>query len=148
MSLAYIGVKGGMVVLVADDPGPISSQTEQDTRHFGQFSKLPVFDPLARGGLRHDRRGVRPFGKKWARRCFRPTTRVCHACAVIDVEEARRKRTAGHFEKDQVGHLPPPVLPEPGARAIESRNPRVGTFPPTRFNAAETYGAGGGRRSA
>ena len=29
MSLAYIGVKGGMVVVVADDPGPISSQTEQ-----------------------------------------------------------------------------------------------------------------------
>ena len=32
MSLAYIGVKGGMVLVVADDPGPISSQTEQDTR--------------------------------------------------------------------------------------------------------------------
>ena len=45
MSLAYVGVKGGMVVVVADDPGPISSQTEQDTRRFGQFSKLPVFDP-------------------------------------------------------------------------------------------------------
>ena len=29
MSLEYVGVKGGMVVLVADDPGPISSQTEQ-----------------------------------------------------------------------------------------------------------------------
>lgn len=34
MSLAYVGVKGGMVVLVADDPGPLSSQTEQDTRPF------------------------------------------------------------------------------------------------------------------
>ena len=45
MSLEYIGVKGGMVVLVADDPGPISSQTEQDTRTFGMFSKVPVFDP-------------------------------------------------------------------------------------------------------
>ena len=45
MSLAYIGVKGGMVVMVADDPGPISSQTEQDTRHFAAFSKLPCFDP-------------------------------------------------------------------------------------------------------
>mgnify|MGYP002748241806 CR=1 FL=1 len=45
MSLAYVGVKGGMVIVVADDPGPISSQTEQDTRHFGQFSKIPVFDP-------------------------------------------------------------------------------------------------------
>ena len=45
MSLEYIGVKGGMVVLVADDPGPVSSQTEQDTRHFAAFSKLPCFDP-------------------------------------------------------------------------------------------------------
>ena len=45
MSLAYIGVKGGMVILVADDPGPISSQTEQDTRSFAAFSKLPCFDP-------------------------------------------------------------------------------------------------------
>ena len=45
MSLEYIGVKGGMVVMVADDPGPISSQTEQDTRSFAFFSKLPVFDP-------------------------------------------------------------------------------------------------------
>ena len=34
-----------MVVLVADDPGPISSQTEQDTRRFAAFSKLPCFDP-------------------------------------------------------------------------------------------------------
>ena len=47
MSLAYIGVKGGMVIVVADDPGPISSQTEQDTRHFARFSKLPVFDPAS-----------------------------------------------------------------------------------------------------
>ena len=45
MSLAYIGVKGGMVLVVADDPGPISSQTEQDTRTFGMYAKIPVFDP-------------------------------------------------------------------------------------------------------
>lgn len=47
MSLEYVGVKGGMVVMVADDPGPISSQTEQDTRTFARFSKLPVFDPTS-----------------------------------------------------------------------------------------------------
>ena len=45
MCLAYVGVKGGMVIVSADDPGPISSQTEQDTRRYGEFSKLPVFDP-------------------------------------------------------------------------------------------------------
>ncbi|MEG1798882.1 MAG: indolepyruvate ferredoxin oxidoreductase subunit alpha, partial [Synergistaceae bacterium] len=45
MSLAYIGVEGGMVVTVADDPGPWSSQTEQDTRSFAKHANLPVFDP-------------------------------------------------------------------------------------------------------
>ena len=45
MCLEYIGVKGGLVVLVADDPGPISSQTEQDTRSFAAFSKVPLLDP-------------------------------------------------------------------------------------------------------
>ena len=47
MSLAYIGIEGGMVVVVADDPGPISSQTEQDTRQFASFCKLPIFDPAS-----------------------------------------------------------------------------------------------------
>ena len=47
MSLEYIGVKGGMVIMVADDPGPISSQTEQDTRRFADFCRIPVFDPAS-----------------------------------------------------------------------------------------------------
>ena len=45
MSLNYVGVKGGTVLFVADDPGPISSQTEQDTRRFASFAKIPVLDP-------------------------------------------------------------------------------------------------------
>ena len=44
MCVNYVGVKGGMIVYVADDPGPISSQTEQDTRHFAKYAHLPVFD--------------------------------------------------------------------------------------------------------
>ena len=42
MTLSYIGVVGGMVVVVADDPGMNSSQTEQDTRHYARLAKLPV----------------------------------------------------------------------------------------------------------
>ena len=41
MSAAYLGVRGGLVVVVADDPGPHSSQTEQDSRFFGWFAKVP-----------------------------------------------------------------------------------------------------------
>ena len=45
MRSAYLGVKGGLVVIAADDPGPHSSQTEQDSRLFAHFAKAPVFDP-------------------------------------------------------------------------------------------------------
>lgn len=88
MSLAYIGVKGGMVILVADDPGPISSQTEQDTRHFASFSKLPCFDPssvqeaydMIQQAFEYSERYHTPV-------LFRPTTRVCHGYASIEVKD-------------------------------------------------------------
>lgn len=89
MSLAYIGVKGGMVILVADDPGPISSQTEQDTRRFAAFSKLPCFDPsgvqeaydMIQEAFAYSERYHTPV-------LFRPTTRVCHGYASITVKNA------------------------------------------------------------
>ena len=84
MSLAYIGVKGGMVVLVADDPGPISSQTEQDTRHFAAFSKLPVFDPVDPAEAYEMIMDAFAFSEKHGTPVlFRPTTRICHASMSI-----------------------------------------------------------------
>ena len=44
---AYLGVKGGLLVIAADDPGPHSSQTEQDSRFFAMFAKVPVLDPAS-----------------------------------------------------------------------------------------------------
>jgi len=45
MTLSYIGVEGGFVCIVADDPGMHSSQNEQDSRNFARFAKIPVFEP-------------------------------------------------------------------------------------------------------
>lgn len=45
MSSAYTGVVGGFVIISCDDPGPHSSQTEQDSRFHAMFAKIPVFDP-------------------------------------------------------------------------------------------------------
>lgn len=45
MSQTYIGVNGGMVLVVCDDPGIHSSQNEQDTRIFGQLAMVPVLEP-------------------------------------------------------------------------------------------------------
>jgi indolepyruvate ferredoxin oxidoreductase alpha subunit len=47
MSAAYIGTVGGFVIISCDDPGPHSSQTEQDTRFMAMFAKVPVLDPAS-----------------------------------------------------------------------------------------------------
>ena len=88
MSLEYIGVKGGMVVMVADDPGPISSQTEQDTRSFAFFSKLPVFDPSSVQEAYNMMIAAFEFSEKHSTPVFlRSTTRVCHGYAGIEVRD-------------------------------------------------------------
>lgn len=102
MSLAYIGVKGGMVLYVADDPGPISSQTEQDTRRFCGYSKLTVFDPstpeelfsMIGDAFRLSEQIGKPV-------IVRPTTRICHACASIELPEAREKHEISGFAKSK-----------------------------------------------
>ena len=45
MNSALTGVNGGIVVVVADDPGMHSSQNEQDSRYYGEFAKIPVIEP-------------------------------------------------------------------------------------------------------
>jgi indolepyruvate ferredoxin oxidoreductase, alpha subunit len=45
MSAAYLGTVGGLVLISCDDPGPHSSQTEQDTRLMARLAKVPVLDP-------------------------------------------------------------------------------------------------------
>ena len=47
MRTAYLGVNGGLVLIVADDPGPHSSQNEQDSRQFAEFARIPVLDPAS-----------------------------------------------------------------------------------------------------
>ena len=101
MCLAYVGVKGGMVIVSADDPGPISSQTEQDTRRYGEFSKLPVFDPsspeeaftMIQEAFEYSERYSTPV-------LFRPTTRVDHGYASMEIPELPKAREVPGFEKN------------------------------------------------
>ena len=45
MTIAYTGVKGGFLIVVADDPGQHSSQNEQDSRNWTRFGKVPMLEP-------------------------------------------------------------------------------------------------------
>lgn len=45
MTLAYTGTKGGLMIVVADDPNVHSSQNEQDSRNWARFAKIPMLEP-------------------------------------------------------------------------------------------------------
>lgn len=125
MSLEYIGVKGGMVIMVADDPGPISSQTEQDTRTFASFSKIPCFDPSSVQEAYEMIQDAFAYSEKYHTPViFRPTTRVCHAyasCEIKDKEEYLVNTPEG-FVKDSSKWVIFPRLSYQAHMKIEKRN--------------------------
>ncbi|MDO4429601.1 MAG: thiamine pyrophosphate-dependent enzyme, partial [Atopobiaceae bacterium] len=125
MSLSYIGVKGGMVVLVADDPGPISSQTEQDTRTFAAYAKLPILDPSSPSEAYAMM--CEAFDLSEELGCpaiIRPTTRVDHGyedVLVAEPEEWARHEAEG-FVRDPSRWVIFPALSVRAHAAIEKRD--------------------------
>ncbi|MBQ5671966.1 MAG: indolepyruvate ferredoxin oxidoreductase subunit alpha, partial [Oscillospiraceae bacterium] len=127
MSLAYVGVKGGMVILVADDPGPISSQTEQDTRVFAQYSKLPVFDPRDPEEAYRMMADAYALSEEYGTPVFmRPTTRVCHGCADIEILPPIERKKPEGFVKDTSRWVIFPRLAFANHQKIEARNEKLG----------------------
>ncbi|RYD05300.1 hypothetical protein N752_10020 [Desulforamulus aquiferis] len=100
MTLAYIGVKGGLVLVVADDPGPHSSQNEQDTRKFAQFAKLPVLDPSTPQEAKDMLKDAFELSEKLGLPVIlRPTTRTCHVCQDVTLGEEGELQQGNGFEK-------------------------------------------------
>lgn len=101
MSLNYVGVKGGLVLYVADDPGPISSQTEQDTRRFAAFAKVPVFDPATPEQGCEMMEAAYELSERYGTPVImRPTTRICHASTFVEVAERTTAKQPEGFKKD------------------------------------------------
>ncbi|MEG2570426.1 MAG: indolepyruvate ferredoxin oxidoreductase subunit alpha, partial [Clostridia bacterium] len=127
MCLAYIGVRGGTVILVADDPGPISSQTEQDTRRFARYAKLPVFDPSTVEEAYEMIYEAFLFSEQHNTPVlFRPTTRVCHSCACVDVADEAIVRKTPEFVRDTSRWVIFPKLSYARHAAIERELPAMG----------------------
>lgn len=127
MSLSYVGVKGGMVVVSADDPGPISSQTEQDTRTFAMFSKLPVFDPSSPEEAYQMMKDAFELSEKIGSPVlFRPTTRVCHGCASVEISDSYERNIPDGFVKDTQRWVIFPRTSFLNHQKIEKRNPELG----------------------
>lgn len=127
MSLAYVGVKGGMVIVSADDPGPISSQTEQDTRRFAEFARIPVFDPTSPEEAFTMIQEAFAYSEKYKTPVlFRPTTRICHAYANIAAPDEIKAHAYEGFVKDSKKWVIFPRLSYANHAMIETRNVEIG----------------------
>jgi hypothetical protein len=101
LSGVYTGVTGGLVVIACDDPGPHSSQTEQDTRLFALFAKVPVFDPATPVEAKAMVTAAFDISETYEIPVIlRPTTRVCHAIQNITLGDAPAPAAKARFKKD------------------------------------------------
>ena len=102
MSASYIGNLGGMLLIAADDPGFHSSQTEQDSRVFAKFARIPVLDPATpQDAYDMVKQGVALSEKFQVPVMMRPVMRVCHAREIIEMDtETDFTPREGKFVRD------------------------------------------------
>ena len=101
MSAAYMGTVGGFVVISADDPGPHSSQTEQDSRLMAMLAQVPVLDPAT--PLQAKEMTALAFTLSETFQIpvmLRPTTRVCHSRQNIALAPIQATPKTPAFEKN------------------------------------------------
>jgi indolepyruvate ferredoxin oxidoreductase alpha subunit len=101
MSAAYTGVIGGFLIVSADDPGPHSSQTEQDSRLMALFAKIPVLDPASpREAYKMVGAGLELSERYGVPVMLRPTTRICHARQNVTIGRPLTLERTATFEKN------------------------------------------------
>ncbi len=132
MSAAYLGVKGGFLVISADDPGPHSSQTEQDSRLMALSAKVPVLDPdspeqareLVKVGFELSEAFEIPV-------MLRPTTRVCHANQDILPDPVAPSDRKAAFEKNPARWAATPKFRHRLHLELEEKLAQIAAWEPT-----------------
>ena len=118
VSAVYTGVRGGMVVLVADDPSIHSSQNEQDTRNYARLANLPFLEPSSPQEIKD----MMKFGFEFSEKfqipvLLRTTTRISHMRGIVELGEISSNNPSNkdkshwkkaHFEKKPEQFVPVP----------------------------------------
>ena len=118
---SYIGVNGGMVCAVADDPGMHSSQNEQDSRHHAIASKTPMLEPSDSDECSRftvlayelSERFDTPF-------LLRLSTRVSHARSLVTLSD-RNEVGVKEYKKDVMKHVMMPAMARGAHVKVEQR---------------------------
>lgn len=87
-TMSYIGVNGGMMLAVADDPGMHSSQNEQDSRNYAKAAKVPMLEPADSSECKSFTKLAYEISEKYDTPVvLRLTTRIAHSRSLVEVGE-------------------------------------------------------------
>jgi len=87
-TLSYIGVRGGLVLVVADDPEMHSSQDEQDSRNYAKFAKVPMLEPSDSDEARLFTRIAYEISEQFDTPVLlRSTTRLSHGKSIVNLDD-------------------------------------------------------------
>ncbi len=101
MTLAYVGVTAGMVILSADDPAMFSSQNEQDNRYYAKFGGFPMLEPSSVAEAKDMIKEAFELSESLGQPVLlRTTTRINHSNAFVTFGKIAPPMTQGRFIKD------------------------------------------------
>lgn len=118
---AYTGAPGGLVVVVADDPGMASSQNEQDSRRYAIAAGVPMFEPCDSQDAYDMVVEAFTLAERWSIPVLlRVTTRVCHSKSIV----TRRPPTpppAIRYQRDVPARVMIPGYARPAHRRLREK---------------------------
>ncbi len=115
VSLGYVGVRKGMVILTADDPSMHSSQNEQDSRIFARLANMPMLEPSTPSEAKDMTVAAYDISERLeVPVILRTSTRVNHARGIISLGGYERVSLDGHFDKDPMRFVPVPAVARKG----------------------------------
>jgi indolepyruvate ferredoxin oxidoreductase alpha subunit len=111
MTLAYVGVPGGLLLLSADDPGCHSSQNEQDNRYFCRLAGLPCFEPASAQEAKEMTREALLASRAWQQPVMlRTTTRINHMRGVVEFGPVTTQPEPTGFVRDPFRFVAVPAV--------------------------------------
>lgn len=100
MAFTYMGAKGGIVLVCADDVGCHSSHTEQDNRFFAREAYIPIFEPFDPKEAKEMAEAALNYSEDWGQPIMlRITTRIAHTSADITLGKIPKEKRKGEFER-------------------------------------------------
>ncbi len=101
MNAAITGVNGGLVIVAADDPSMHSSQNEQDSRFYGRFAMIPIFEPSSQQEAYDMMFAAFDLSEQLHTPVlFRITTRMAHSRAVVTTHDTPLPQKAASHPAD------------------------------------------------